>query len=346
MKKINYLLLGAAAIMMASCSQDDLQPNLNADGTATVTLNLSTPEIATRFGEGASANKLSYRVYELNDGVYKAVDEAKTQDFNIKGTVSVNLLAERDYAFVFWAANENSPYEVTLGDDAATMTYKAEATLNANDENHDAFYAHETLTLSGNMSVDVELYRPFAQVNIGTSDYSVAKMQGDLPSKSAVTVNNVYTAMDLVSGDVTGETSDMEFGEAEIPYDFKQMTAIHEYPKTGFEYLGVAYVLVPKDRQVLSNVSFSFTDSKSKKTRSVVNVPLKRNYRTNIYGNVLTSTAALNVELIPGFGGDNDYSLVDVEDGKAKYNNTTYETLTAALEAAKAAGNLQPIIFL
>ena len=38
-------------------------------------------------------------------------------------------------------------------------------------------------------------------------------------------------------------------------------------------------------------------------THNYANVPVRRNYRTNIYGNILTEEANFNVEIIPAFDG-------------------------------------------
>ena len=117
MKKLNYLLLGAAGLMLASCAQEDLVGNTgNGDGTANVSLSLSTPKIGTRaFSDGTTAQKLQYAVYEVKgaegsetytlinkEGYCSDEDEAVTE-IQMKKTMNFKLLTDHTYRFVFWA---------------------------------------------------------------------------------------------------------------------------------------------------------------------------------------------------------------------------------------------------
>ena len=66
------------------------------------------------------------------------------------------------------------------------------------------------------------------------------------------------------------------------------------------------YLLVATDK-ALVEVEFTYTDGSDAKTRTVGSVPVQRNYRTNIYGNLLTSDVDINVEINP------DYNEPDYE---------------------------------
>ena len=64
----------------------------------------------------------------------------------------------------------------------------------------------------------------------------------------------------------------------------------------------MSYVLVPKDKETV-DIAFDYTLT----NRTFTNVPVQRNYRTNIYGSLLTNTADFNVVIAPEFN-DPDYN--------------------------------------
>lgn len=72
---------------------------------------------------------------------------------------------------------------------------------------------------------------------------------------------------------------------------------------TGYAYLNMDYLLMPAEQE-LNNVTLTVTKEGSAtalNTVSVPNVPMQRNYRTNIYGSLITSTTDFSVSIEPGF---------------------------------------------
>ena len=304
MKKILLGMMAAVAALFTSCSQGEF--NLAPTGdTANVIVNLLTPEIGTRaYGDGTSANLLQYAVYDITDGTPVLLDNFTKTDETISLTKQVNfrLANGRTYNLVFWAASSNASgqYGVNFDTNKAEMTVNYGDFFKANCEDLDAFYACKEIKVSGDASVDVKMYRPFAQINVGTDDYAVAAAAGAKPTMSSVTVSNVYTTLDLMTGDVDGERS-YTFSDNAIaaPYDEGQKTG-EKFPVDKYDYLAMAYALVDKE-QSLTTVSFTYSDGKAKEEITVGNVPVQRNFRTNIYGSILTSGIVANVEIVPAF---------------------------------------------
>ena len=293
-------------MLFATSCQNDIDMPQGAGETATVAFNISTPEIATRaYSDGTTATHLQYAVYDAAGNILN--DLTKT-DATINGSTTVNLklTTGNTYSVIFWAAAEGAPYTVDFGGrlDAAKMdvTY---TNATSNDENRDAFYAVKEFTVNGAMSVDVDLYRPFAQINIGTSDYADSKSAGYVPTQSAVTVKGLGTTLNFASGEVSGEAKARVFGEALIDKN-------ETFPVAGYEYLAMNYVLVNTVKSLV-DVEFTYTDGADAKTRTVGSVPVQRNYRTNIYGQLLTSDVDINVTIDPIYEGENPV------DGKYTY---------------------------
>ena len=283
MKKILFGMM-AAAVLATSCAKE-LQDV--ATGDATVTFTVGTPEIATRaYSDGATATKLQYAVYDANGNYLK--DLTGTQVINISTTVELKLTTGNTYSVIFWAAAPDAPYTVEFAKKTMTVDYSAPV---CNDEDRDAFFKHHTFTVTGAQTETIELRRPFAQLNIGTADYTASANAGYTPNQSAVTVP-VYTTLNLASGVVDGQVT-KTFALADIKKDEK-------FPVAGNEYLAMNYLLVDSEKEVV-DVEFTYTDGTTAKTRTVGSVPVERNYRTNIYGNLLTSDVDINVEIKPDY---------------------------------------------
>ena len=105
----------------------------------------------------------------------------------------------------------------------------------------------------------------------------------------------VYSTLDLVEGEVSGQTT--------VTYEYAAIPEGETFPVAGYEYVAMNYLLVPSDKGVVE-VEFGVTDDATEKTRTVGSVPVQRNYRTNIYGQLLTSGVVINVEILPEYDGD------------------------------------------
>ena len=283
------LLFGMMAVTMlfaTSCEKEaDLGANAVEKVETTVTFKVGTPQMATRaYSDGSSANVLQYAVYNEAGELLPALT---VTDAEINGSADVQiLLATGDkYAVVFWAAADNAPYTVDFENKKMTVNYKGAL---SNDESRDAFYAYYEFEVTGAQTETVELMRPFAQLNIGTNDFEAAANAGFVPTTSSVTVKNIYAALNFEDGTVSEETP-VTFAAYAIPTG-------ENFPVSGYEYLAMNYLLV--NEQEVVNVEFSYADGK---TRSVDNVPVQRNYRTNLFGQLMTSEVEINVEIKPDF---------------------------------------------
>ena len=319
------ILMGMSAIAMlfATSCQDDMNLPGNVGETTTVAFNVSMPEIGTRaYSDGQTATVLQYAVYEGNvelDKLTKSVVKGNAETINTSKEVQLQLTTGNEYTVIFWAAAPNAPYTVNFADKTMIVDYSAEKTF-SNDERRDAFYAAHTFTVSGAQTEMVELKRPFAQLNIGTSDYTQATNAGYTPTHSSVTVNDVYTILNLATGDIDKATkTSASFGMA--PIKNPNATEEEEFPVAGYKYLAMNYFLVDADKETVE-VTFAYGESddiNEAKTRTVGSVPVQRNYRTNIYGKLLTSMVDINVEIVPDYEGDEDYNeddnRLDVWDG-------------------------------
>ena len=302
-----YLLstftIAAAALLVTSCN-DEMDNGLKTDDEGTVTFTAQLPsEMGTRaFADGLTAKHLQYAVYEAGQSTPLKVfgDETtvvgEAEMVNLKKSVTLKLTSGKSYDVIFWAdATTDSPYTFNPASQEVSVDYSK---VNNNSDNCDAFFKKETITVSGNQSVDVKLTRPFAQVNIGTDDFDAAKASGLEVTQTEV-VAKAFATLNLATGKVADE-ADRTFTMKAIP-----TASDGEFPVAGgYKYLSMDYLLVGADKATV-DVAFNYGGPQS---RTFTNVPVQRNYRTNIYGSLLTNTTDFNVVIEPAFATTN-YNL-------------------------------------
>ena len=308
MKKSLFIAaITLSALCATSCTKEN---DVQVGGESTVILTAQLPEgiqsngprrKAAVYGDGTTATTLDYAVYQVTTDAtagtktYNLISSlGKTNEtINISATVTLQLINGNTYAIVFWADAPSSIYTFTA--EATTATITADYTAaTASAEAYDAFYALKEFTVNGAMQETVELKRPFAQLNIGTADLTAATTAGVTVAKAGIKVNT-YKTLDLTSGEVS-DPADVEFVLAALPTG-------ETFPVTGYDYLTMNYLLMPVDKKADNNITISY-DNAAAGTRTFNNVPLQRNYRTNIYGNLLTSSTTFNVVITPGFNDD------------------------------------------
>ena len=319
--KLKLLSLFALMAMMfagTSCSSEEVAP---VTGESAVTLSVTLPDgIQSRaFGDGTTADSLTMLVLDGETAlpVFTGADPTVlSTDINLTKQVTLRLAAGKTYKVVCWASAKKSPYTFDTATRKVSANYAGALT---SDEKLDAFYAAQDITVTGNTTETVKLYRPFAQLNIGTNDLAAAKAAGFDAKTVKVTVPT-YKSLNLVTGAVEqGDPVAVPFGEGALPTG-------EAFPKTGYDYLAMNYLLMSADKQL---VDLEFTVKAadgSTRTIPVTAVPVQRNYRTNIYGSLLTNSVNINVEIVPAFE-ESAYEVAYV---------ATAEDLVAALNAGSS----------
>ena len=306
-----YLLstftIAAAALLVTSCN-DEMDNGLKTGDEGTVTFTAQLPsEMGTRaFADGLTAKHLQYAVYEAGQSTPLPVfgDETtvvgEAEMVNLKKSVTLKLTSGKSYDVIFWAADNSAKKPYTF--DPLTQTVKIKYTnVYSNNDICDAFFKKETITVSGNQNVDVKLTRPFAQVNIGTDDFDAATIAG---------LNLTQTQVKATAGDILNlATGKMEGTEATRTFKMKAIPTADDgaFPVAGYKYLLMAYIPISDTKETV-DMTFGYNGKST--FRSFTNVPLQRNYRTNIYGSLLTNSVDFNVVIEPAFSGEFAHEVV------------------------------------
>lgn len=295
-KLLKSFAAAAMSVLAIACAKEQVGPD---EGTMVeATFSVDVPGvIGTKAGEGTKATKLYYQVFDA-EGTPVTGLPMQIQDINVSTTVNFQLIKDQTYNFVFWAQTAEAGYYTVTDLRTITANYEGK---NSNDENFDAFIAVEkALTINGPITKTVTLKRPFAQINVATTDVLKAgetKVNVNFTgATSAVTVKDVPTVFSPLTDELSSPVNALQFASAAIPEGNFAVTGSTET----YKYLAVNYVFAPVDGTVY-DVEAALNVAGKDVTVKVPSVPAKRNYRTNIYGNLLTTTADFNVVIDPGF---------------------------------------------
>ena len=262
----NISILTVLALMMVgtqSCS-DDWQEVGDVQVSFTATLPSDT---RTRsFGKAEQVNTLVVGVFDTQK------NEIDRKSFPIYGTsadVQLTLAKEQTYSFVFWAYDGNQNiYDI---DDltAIVMNPLPSPITFSEAEAMDAFIATmEDITITGDCSYPVELVRPLAQINVGTTG---TQMQATFKAKAVP--DTFYPFTNTVSG------------TADYTWIFSETTTeIFSADGIEYNYLAMGYVFAPTTATNIS-AELTLTDGNASKTVEFPSVEIEANQRSNIAGN-------------------------------------------------------------
>lgn len=349
-----YASLMVLGMSLGSCSSELDAPAVNGDGNVTFTAQLPGNIGSRAYADGETATTLKYAVYEAGTTnlVFSSDDATPAYTYeNLTFKISFNLVKGKSYDFAFWAQAADAPYTFTADATGVTVAMNYDKDATANNEKRDAFFNVEKgLKVEGSVNKTIELRRPFAQLNIGTNDLAEFEATKSVLGNISVTVKDVYNTLDLFSG-VASDPKEVTFtdvkpeGEA-FPnvkdgkkYDYLAM----DYILTGTELVTEADVNnAQKETKDVTIAIFEEGKAEAINTIPVSAAPFQRNYRTNIYGSLLTSTVDWTIEIKPGFNDpDNNEEVVDVHEGKASVNGKVYDTLAEAMAAAGTNGTVK-----
>lgn len=309
MKNLMFWVAALAMVFFTSCQQEQTTVVENA----TVDFTITTPAISTRaaeaeYGDGATVNVLEYALFEAeldaNNNVVSLIGTPQTGEMSnafaedgedVKketALVGIPAIKGKSYAILFWAEADNNPYTVDWATQTVTIN---DAALKANNENLDAFFGVHTFTMTETAQQETAyLKRPFAQLNIATTDKSDA-------ADAKVTVTETYVAVEAPKSlnILTGRTTTAEtvvFDSAAIPTD-----KYVDLDKDGkYDLISFNYIFVDTEKS-LTDVTFKYKYSEGSDTMEYVfdKITLERNHRTYIVGSLLTEEVIFNVEINP-----------------------------------------------
>lgn len=331
-KKLFLGMFAAAGMLLAtSCSNDELDV-VQSGNEAQVTFSLATEGgIATRaISDGKSADVLMYAVFDKDGNRINTIQKVSKTGVTFPTTENITLAKGQTYKVAFWAQDDDCKAYTVTDDMKVSVDYKTNNTSN-NDETRDAFFKTVEFTVTGSTSIDVELKRPFAQINVGVTkeDWDAAVASGITVEQSSVVIKNAATELNLLDGTVSGET-EVSYSLANIPSDpaILKVDTDGDGEKEEYNWLSMCYILPSAaptgyEKAALENVAFVFTSNGEpiEFNQGLNNVPVQRNWRTNIVGKILTGDITFNIVIDEEFEDDHNVVLPYATIGDVRYNS-------------------------
>lgn len=256
------MMLALMVVGIQSCS-DDLQDVGDVEVSFTATLPTDT---RTRsFGKAEKVNTLVVGIFNERNS------EIGRKEFAVYGTsidVSLSLAQNQTYSFVFWAYDSSQNiYDI---DDltAIKMNTLPNPITFSEAEASDAFFAtEEDITITGSNCYPIELVRPLAQINVGTTG---TPMQASFTAKSAPDTFHPFT--NTVSGTV------------DFTWNFSDTSReTFSADGTAYNYLAMGYLFAPTTAMQIA-AKLTLTDGENSKTVEFPKVEIEANQRSNIAG--------------------------------------------------------------
>ena len=312
MKKLLFSLAAIVALFATSCVTE-ANSNLSVSGEETVTFSIKTANIGTRsYNDGLKATQLTYAVYDKD---WKHVQTFTTEFENgsLEKQISLRLVKNKTYNFVFWAQNPNvTCYTLDLETENQMPSVSIDySNLASNNDNLDAFFGQEpNFKVDGtNNGKTITLKRPFAQINFGTNDLEAAKNMGyDIANATVSFKTKAYNKFYLNDGAVDGALVDVNFTAA-TPIDTdKDTKSLATNLYGSYHWVSMNYILwanpdVPADASKdMSLPVCEITLNMANQEPIVIEVPgapVRRNWRTNLVGLLLTEDSAFSVIILP-----------------------------------------------
>ena len=326
------MLLGAA-----SCSQEEIQAPVENGGNVNLTVALPGAPGTRAFADGLTADNLEMAVYDAETGNLVQTPAAVSFGNSLSTKVSLNLANGRAYKIAFFAHKAGGAYSFSA-DEANIKVDYTKMNADYNTDNYDCFYKlYETEVISGAISETITLTRPVAQVNWGTSDLEhpgvvAADAYGANAAKLVTKVSaKAFTEFSLLDSDVVEGTDE------EVVLAYLERPASSEgFPVEAdtYSYLSMQYLLMPAEGTVVDLKLEAANDAagEAMSTVNVTNAPLQANYRTNVFGALLTSPADFNITKDENFSGANNFGPTPSEVADASALKNILENSTADAE--------------
>lgn len=299
--------IAAMAVLAGACAKEQVGPG---DGETTeVSFNVEVPGVSMvtkGISDAASVNELICQLFVKEGNDYKLIQTYNAPVEAKKASLNMTLVKKQRYYVAFWAQAKGTGYYNTENLQSVTINYDA---VKANDPQMDAFWSSVELNLPAlteaelKKKTNVALYRAVAQVNFGSETLD----RGDalVVKSSSVSFTDVLKKFNVLLGNKNNCYSDTVKTVTYIAnptLDEKLNVAGKNY-----DYLATAYVFASGNGS-LTTASAKFTLDNGKSTSvELANVPIKRNVRTNILGNLLTFDAEWHVTVDSEFKGGNEF---------------------------------------
>ena len=289
-----------------ACQKDE---GLVSDTTAASSFTVTIPQsgvqsraVTDAFGTGTSANRCILEIYhgdKLYDRIEKGITSQKVTFDNLR------LVSSQTYDFVFWAdCAEGSEGSFTdkVYNTANLKSITEKGEFVGNSDERDAFFYHETISVNGSFTRDdITLKRPFGLLVVKTNDLNEIKDEALQPTGYEVAFKGLPTTFNALTGEVSGS--------ADVTYTSEELAK-------NDGTISMDFLWATESEAALSDFSMTFLNNGTEicTNDAFTNIPIRRNYRTMVSGNLLTKKGTISVTIDPNPEGDIAQDIDQVKD--------------------------------
>ena len=300
MKKLFLLAMGFL-LTLAACQQDESI----VDPASQFSFTVEIPQTAARavtdqFGTGTSVNRCILEIYH-GDQLYNRIEKGVTQK-----TVTfdnLRLVSSQTYDFVFWAdcaTASGSTFTDKAYNTTSLKNITNQGNFVGNSDERDAFFAKKTLKVTGTFTENITLTRPFGLLIVKTNDLNEIKEEALKPTGYTVNFKGLPNTFNAFTGEVSGS--------ADVTYTANELAK-------NDGTISMDFLWASENESALSDFTMTFLNGKNIicTNDAFTNIPIRRNYKTNVSGNLLTKQGNIEVTINPEFTGDINKEIVEVE---------------------------------
>lgn len=303
MKKLFLLAVGLAMTLTACQKDEGLVSDVATTSSFTVTIpqsGVQTRAVTDAFGTGTSVNRCILEIYhgdKLYDRIEKGVS-GKTVTFD-----NLRLVSSQTYDFVFWAdCAEGSEGNFTdkVYNTANLKSITEIGPFVGNSDERDAFFAKESFKVTGSFTKPVTLKRPFGLLVVKTNDLNEIKDEALKPTGYSVAFKGLPTTFNALTGEVSGS--------ADVTYTAGELAKADGT-------ISMDFLWATESEAALSDFTMTFLNNGTAicTNDAFTNIPIRRNYRTNVSGNLLTKKGSISVTIDPNFDANSPIDKVIAE---------------------------------
>lgn len=319
MRKLILTLLGVAMALVACNKAEEIAIVDAKEAVYTLKVN-ANDGIQTRGGEVTAlesrdgyTTRYILEIYHSSGDFYQRIVQYQDQagvatpnEFNFR------LVTNQQYEFLVWidyAKSETPEADLHYN----TQNLKNIAVMGDyinNDPTRDAFCGNSTVNMvSTSQTFDaITCKRPFGQLNIATTDWNHVKNAAALLPTAVQIVYKGYRSFNVSAGvPIDGTITDFTYKVGDIA---TKQPLIGDATNEGVQKLTCDYLFASSEgfSVVGTKITFYNGDGAGNKITDtgadLENLPIKRNYKTNVSGNLLTKKGDITVKVDAEWSGN------------------------------------------
>lgn len=308
MKK--YISIFAALLAFAACTKEPSMKEELVTAEFEVVTNIATKAVVDNDGVGVNVSRFVMEVWHNSNGV----SELYTRKVNTgsdmtvgtsyanpaKTKFKVTFVKGQEYDVLFWADCSDGEgdlyYTTNTAEGLKAVTMKGEYI--ANNDKRDAFSAVVKVPADADATIfnqTIKLRRPFAQLNVITDDIDEIEANSGTEKVVPDAVELAFKAPSVFNVLTQVASTPVDYSYSAAPYYLTHKTDAAAADKYT---LNMDYILAPAGEQAIAEIALTAKkDGIVLNEQTFQNIPLQRNYRTNIIGSLLTLTGEFIVEV-------------------------------------------------